>query len=69
MYRFGSWRSLAIVAGLVAVVALIALLAGKEDLASVLVVVGLIEGAVHALLLGIAGAKRRSTLFQLRKAS
>jgi hypothetical protein len=59
MYRFGSWKSLAIVAGLVAAVALIALLAGNEDLASVLVVVGLIESAVHAVLIGIAGAKRR----------
>jgi hypothetical protein len=59
MYRFGGWRSLAIVAGLVAIVALISLLAGKEDLASVLVVVGLIEGSIHAVLIGIAGAKRR----------
>jgi uncharacterized membrane protein len=59
MTRVFTWRSLAIGVGLVLAAAFICLISGNTDMASALIVVGVVEGAFHAVLVGFLSSKSK----------
>ena len=59
MNRVFTWRSLAIGVGLVLAAAFICLISGNTGMASALMVVGVVEGAFHAVLVGFLASKSK----------
>lgn len=59
MHRVFTWKALGIAVGLVLIAAFICLASGNTGMGSALIVVAVVEGAFHAILVGVATAKRR----------
>lgn len=59
MYRFLTWKSLALGVGLILAAAVICLVSGNEDMATVLIVVAVVEGAIHAILVGFVSLRSK----------
>jgi hypothetical protein len=57
--RVFTWRSLAIGVGLVFAAAFICLISGNTGMASALIVVGVVEGAFHAVLVGLLSSNSK----------
>ena len=59
MNRVFTWKGLAIGVGLVLAAAFICLISGNTDMASALIVVAVVEGALHAVLVGFVSSKSK----------
>jgi hypothetical protein len=59
MNRIYTWKSLAIGVGLLLAAAFICMIRGNTDMASVLIVVAVVEGAFHAVLVGFVSSKSK----------
>ena len=59
MSRVFTWKALGIAVGLILIAAFICIVSGNTGMGSALIVVAIVEGALHAALIGLASAKRR----------
>lgn len=59
MDRVFTWKALGIAVGLVLIAASICIVTGNTGMGSALIVVAVVEGALHAILVAFAAAKRR----------
>ena len=59
MNRVFTWKALIVAVALVLTAAFICIVTGNTGMGSALIVVAVVEGAFHAVLVGVASANRR----------